>query len=194
MRVRGCWCDLQQARLRGTPYLHVLVAKRQRRRSCVSVQVGHLEVLGLNRLRLAVMEEGVLGPVGGADGGFGHMVDGERQRRKFSHKVQLKQRNGVKVGPEAPLQPAPTEAGPHLKGLCGGAARLRPHSRDLHVHRSPGFCLHHSGVCGIDEDADDGRPELLRRVEDDQRPETPITPRISRDRSRTAVLMKVSRR
>lgn len=46
-------------------------------------------MLGLKRLRLAVMKEGVLSPVGGADGGFGHMVDDERQGRKFGDKVQL---------------------------------------------------------------------------------------------------------
>lgn len=54
------------------------------------MEVGHLEVLGLNRLRLAVTKEGVLGPVGGANRGLGHMVDGERQRRKLSNEVELR--------------------------------------------------------------------------------------------------------
>lgn len=36
-----------------------------------------------------VIQDGVLSAVGGASGGTGHMVDGERQRRKFSDKVQL---------------------------------------------------------------------------------------------------------
>lgn len=34
--------------------------------------------------------EGVLSPMGGANSGFGHMIDSERQRRKFSHEVELK--------------------------------------------------------------------------------------------------------
>lgn len=49
----------------------------------------HLEVLGLDWRSLTVMKEGVLSPVGGANGGFGHMIDDERQRRKVSNKVQL---------------------------------------------------------------------------------------------------------
>lgn len=76
----------------------------------------------------------------------------------------MKQRAG-------PGEPAPTEAGPHLEGLGGGAARLRPHGRDLRIHRPPGFRLHNISVGRIDEDADDGRPELLGRVEDDDGPE-----------------------
>lgn len=129
-------------------------------------------MLGLNRLRLAAMKEGVLSPVGGANRGFGHMVDDERQRRKLSNKVQLKRRYSLKISIKAGLLWAPIEAVPDLKGLCGGAAWLRPHSRDLRIHRPPGFCLHHSSVCRIDDNADDGRPELLRWIEDDECPET----------------------
>lgn len=90
-----CWAgsDLQQAGLWGAPRLHVPVAKREMRRGRVCVQVGHLEVLGLDRLRPAAVEEGVLSPVGGADGGLRHVVDDERQRRKLRNKVQLKQRH-----------------------------------------------------------------------------------------------------
>lgn len=69
--------DLKKAGFWRTPDLHVLVAKRQIRRRCVPVKVRHLEVLGLNRCRLLVMKEGVLSPVGGANGGFGHMIDDE---------------------------------------------------------------------------------------------------------------------
>lgn len=90
MFVLTGWSDLQQAGLWGAPRLHVLVAKRQMRRSRISVRVGHLEVLGLNCPRLAVVKEGVLSPVGGANRGFGHMVDDERQRRKLGNKVELK--------------------------------------------------------------------------------------------------------
>ena len=39
------------------------------------------------------MIEGVLSPMGGANSGFGHMIDSERQRRKFSHEVELKAKN-----------------------------------------------------------------------------------------------------
>lgn len=73
---------------------------------------------------------------------------------------------------KAALLEAPGDALPDLEHLRGGAAWLHPHGRDLRSRRSPGLRLRDSGVGRIDEDADDGRPELLRWVEDDERPET----------------------
>lgn len=64
------------------------------------------------------------------------------------------------------------QAAPYLKHFCGGAAWLLPHSGDLRVHRSTSFCLHHVGVWSIDDDADDGGPELLCGVKDEDRPGT----------------------
>lgn len=39
--------------------------------------------------RGGIIQQGVLSAVGGAGGVSGHMVDGERQRRKFGDKVEL---------------------------------------------------------------------------------------------------------
>lgn len=77
------------------------------RRSCISIQVGHLEVLGPDRLRPALMEEGVLSPVGGANGGLGHMVENKGQRRKFSNKVQLNQEISGRISIKATALGAP---------------------------------------------------------------------------------------
>lgn len=129
-------------------------------------------MLSLDRLRLAVMEEGVLSPVGGANGGLGHVVDDERERGELSHEVQLRGRGSTAGQSEATPHKAPPAAIPDLEGLCGGAAWLHPHRRHLRVHRSPGFRLHNSGVGRIDDHADDGCPELLGRVEDDECPGT----------------------
>lgn len=93
---------------------------------------------------------------------------------------------------EAALLEAPVKAVPDLEGLCGGAAWLHPHSRDLRIHRPPGFCLHNRSVGRIDDNADDGGPELLRWIEDDESPETNEISIISRKQSLTVNVPKLA--
>ena len=60
----------------------------------------------------------------------------------------------------------------HLERLCGRSARLGPHGRDLRSQWLTGFCINNTGIQRIDHDCDNRCSELLRRVKDDQRPET----------------------